>query len=330
MKRRRHSGISSRTPPARSVLPPTALAPWAQSSVNAWSIRPASPLRAHSRALSFVQDDEKRLIQDHLVDQEDSSEYIAHNLAAISTLHEKSTEPLLPNDGSNKLDFAAYQHHTTAASKFRQSVGTINDHNWFAVLIFAILVLIYHFDVHRRAKGGLSDDEFMEPILTLRVAAFLGMELRPWLDKSSVIAAVRRRVEAEKPPWDDVAVQAISQLQLINETSSPLRNRAVYRDTLNKLQLWMQLTWCKPRTTLHFIWWPGIINQEYLDLLARKDQMALVIFVHWCAVMRSSPKRWFMEGWAENVSRPAIPHIRQEWDGVMEWPLSRLGVAGSK
>lgn len=308
----------------------TALAPWAQSSVDAWSIRPASPLGVHSLALNFLGDDEKHLIQNQLDEQADSDEYIEHNMAAISALHEKSTDSLLPGDGSNNLELAAYQHHTAASGKFRQSVGAISDRNWFSVLLFAISVLIFHFDIHRRAKRGFANGEFMEPILALRGAALLGMELGPWLMKSRLLAAMRRRAEGETPPWDDLAEQAISNLQSINETSSPLQNRAVYRDTLHKLQLWLQLSSCKPRTWLHFVWWPGAVDQEYLDLLARKDQMALVILVHWCAVMKSSPKKWFMEGWAENVSRPVIPQIGQEWDGVMEWPLSRLRVAGRK
>ncbi|KAL7924463.1 hypothetical protein ACQKWADRAFT_286775 [Trichoderma austrokoningii] len=327
VRRRRNSGVSS---PAGSVPSSTPLAPWTQSSADAWSIRPASPLGIHNLALSSIQEDEKHLIQNQLVDRTDCGEYIEHNMAAISTLHEKSADSLLPDDGGSKLEFAAYQHHSEAANKFRQSVGAISDRNWFSVLIFAISVLIFHFDIHRRAKRGLSDEEFMEPILALRGAALLGMELGPWLTKSRLLAAIRRRVEGEKPPWDHLAEQAISNLQSINETSSPLQSRAIYRDTLNKLQFWLRLSTCKPRTWLHFVWWPGAVDQEYLDLLARKDQMALVILVHWCAVMKSSPKKWFMEGWAENVSRPVIPQIGQEWDGVMEWPLSKIRVAAGK
>ncbi|KAK1241198.1 hypothetical protein MKX08_001172 [Trichoderma sp. CBMAI-0020] len=330
MRRRRHSGVSSRIPPAGSVLPSTSLAPWTQSSADAESIIPASPFGVYSLALSAMREDERNLIQSQLIDQADSSEYIEHNMAAISTLHDKSTDSLLPEDGGNKLELAAYQHHSTASSKFRQSVGAINDRNWFKVLVFAISVLIFHFDIHRRAKRGLSDGEFMEPILALRGAALLGMELGPWLMKSRLLAAIKRRVEGEKPPWDDLAEQAISNLQLINEASSPLQTRAVYRDALNKLQFWLRLSSCKPRTWLHFVWWPGAVDQDYLDLLARKDQMAMVVLVHWCAVMKSSPKKWFMEGWVENVSRPVIPQIGQEWDGVMEWPLSRIRVAASK
>lgn len=298
--------------------------------MDAWSIRAASPLGVYSLALSSIREDEKHLIQDQLVDQDHSGDYVEHNMAAISTLYEMSTDALLPDDGSKKLEVAAYQHHSTASNEFRQSVGAINDRNWFSVLVFAISVLIFHFDIHRRAKRGLSDDEFMEPILALRGTALLGMELGPWLMKSRLLAAIKRRVEGEKPPWDDLAEQAISNLQLVNETSSPLQTRAICRDTLNKLQFWLQLSSCKPRTWLHFVWWPGAVDQEYLDLLARKDQMAMVILVHWCAVMKSSPKKWFMEGWAENVSRPVIPQIGQEWDGVMEWSLSRTRVSAGR
>ncbi|KAM0263508.1 hypothetical protein ACHAQJ_001126 [Trichoderma viride] len=277
-------------------------------------------------ALCLMRDGDKYLLPNELVDQADSSEYLEHNMAAISALHDKSTNSLLPpDDGSNKSDLAAYQHHIAASSKFRQSVGVISDRNWFSVLVFAISVLIFHFDIHRRAKRGLSDDEFLEPVLALRGAALLGMELGPWLMKSKLLAAIRRRIAAENPPWDDLAEQAITNLELINETpSSSPQNRAICQDALNKLQFWLRLASCRPRTWLHFVWWPGAIDQQYLDLLARKDPMALVILIHWCAVMKSSPKKWFTEGWAENVSRPVIPQIGPEWNDVMEWPLSRI------
>lgn len=295
--------------------------------MDSWSISPTSLLRVHGLALGSIQEGEKQIIQNQLTDQEESGEYLEHNLAAITTLREKSTALLLHNNGGDDLELVAYQHHIAASIKFRESVGAINNRNWFSVLVFAISVLIFHFDTHRRAKRGLSDDGFMEPILALRGAARIGMELGPWVLKSRLIAAIKKRALGEKPPWDDLAEQAISNLQQINETSSPLLNRAIYRDTLIKLQFWLRLSSCKPRIWLHFVWWPGAVDQEYLDLLARKDQMALVILVHWCAVMKSSPKKWFMEGWAENVSRPAIPHIGQEWDDVMEWPLSRIRAA---
>jgi hypothetical protein len=282
-------------------------------------------------ALCSIRDEERHLIPSELVDQADTSEYLQHTMAAISALHDESTDLLLPpGNGSNKSDLAAYQHHIAASSKFRQSVGAISDRNWFSVLVFAISVLIFHFDIHRRAKRGLSDDEFLEPIFALRGAALLGMELGPWLMKSKLLAAIRRRIAAENTPWDDLAEQAITNLELINEASSSLQSRAICQDALNKLQFWLRLTSCRPRTWLHFVWWPGAIDQQYLDLLARKDPMALVILIHWCAVMKSSPKKWFMEGWAENVSRPVIPQIGPEWNDIMEWPLSRIRVSGRK
>ncbi|KAL7942589.1 hypothetical protein V8C42DRAFT_331409 [Trichoderma barbatum] len=332
MRRSSHSGVSS-SPEAplgsvESFMPPAFRY---QPGVDAGPIRGASHPTADSLSLCLLREDESHLIPDELVDQADASEYLGHNMAVISTLHDKSTDSLLqPDGGSNKSDLAAYQHQIAASSKFRKSVGAISDRNWFTVLVFAISVLIFHFDIHRRAKRGLSDDEFLEPILALRGAALLGMELGPWLLKSKLLVAVRRRIAAENPPWDDLAEQAITNLELINETSSPLRNRAIYKDALNKLQFWLRLTSSRPRTWLHFVWWPGAIDQEYLDLLGTKDSMALVILIHWCAIMKSSPKKWFMEGWAENVARPAIAQIGPEWDEIMEWPLSRIRPGSNK
>ncbi|KAH0526775.1 hypothetical protein TsFJ059_010056 [Trichoderma semiorbis] len=326
VKRSSHSGSSSSPEaplgPELSYMSPAA---HYQSGVDVGSIRAASHPTAESLALCLLEDDESHLIPDELVDQADASEFLEHNMAVVSTLHDKSTDSLLRPDGdTTKSDLVAYQHQIAASSKFRKSVGAISDRNWFTVLVFAISVLIFHFDIHRRAKRGLADNEFLEPIMALRGAALLGMELGPYLMKSKLLAAARRRIEAENPPWDDLAEQAIMNLELINETSSPLRSRGICKDALNKLQFWLRLCKSKPRTWLHFVWWPGAIDQEYLDLLGTNDPMALVILVHWCAVMKSSPRKWFMEGWAENVARPAIAQIGPEWDDTMAWALSRI------
>ncbi|KAL7792047.1 hypothetical protein V8C37DRAFT_381435 [Trichoderma ceciliae] len=330
----RHSGGSSspEAPVAEPVLPFMSPASNLQLGVDSRDIRLASRPAVDGLSLCLLREDESHLIPDELLDQADASEYLEHNMAAITTLHDKSTASLIrPEDGNSKSDLSAYQHQIAASSKFRQSVGAISDRNWFSVLVFAISVLIFHFDIHRRAKRRLSDDGFMEPILALRGAALLGMELGPWLMKSRLLAAIRRRIAAENLPWDDLAEQAIANLESVNEgSSSSPRNRAIYQDALNKLQFWLRLTCCRPRTWLHFVWWLGAIDQDYLDLLAGRDPMALVILIHWCAVMKSSPKKWFMEGWVENVAQPAIPQIGPEWNDSMEWALSRIRPGGSR
>ncbi|KAL7807608.1 hypothetical protein V8C26DRAFT_414678 [Trichoderma gracile] len=297
--------------------------------VDATHIRAASRPVVDSMALCLLRDDERHLISDELVDQTDASDFLEHNMAMISTLHNSSTTSLLKHDSDKAMpDLAAYQHQIAASSKFRSSVGAISDRNWFTVLVFAISVLIFHFDIHRRAKRGLADDEFLEPILALRGAALLGMELGPWLMKSRLLAVIRRRVAAENPPWDHLAEEAITNLQMMNEASTALRSRQVCRDALEKMQFWLRLTSCRPRTWLHFVWWPGAVDQEYLHLLGTRDPMALVLLVHWCAVMKASPRKWFLEGWAESVARPAIAQIGPEWDDVMEWALSRVQADG--
>ncbi|KAH0491021.1 hypothetical protein TgHK011_002467 [Trichoderma gracile] len=333
--RKRSCKNGSSSPEAPLVRPvSTYMAPVSHPlpDVDATHIRAASRTVVDSMALCLLRDDERHLIYDELVDQTDASDFLEHNMAMISTLHNTSTTSL-PKANSDKAKpdlLAAYQHQIAASSKFRSSVGTISDRNWFTVLVFAISVLIFHFDIHRRAKRGLADDEFLEPILALRGAALLGMELGPWLMKSRLLAVIRRRVAAENPPWDHLAEEAITSLQMMNEASTALRSRQVCRDALEKMQFWLRLTSCRPRTWLHFVWWPGAIEQEYLHLLETRDPMALVILVHWCAVMKASPRKWFLEGWAESVARPAIAQIGPEWDDAMEWALSRIQAGGRR
>ncbi|OIW22510.1 hypothetical protein CONLIGDRAFT_587349 [Coniochaeta ligniaria NRRL 30616] len=262
---------------------------------------------------------------EHLLSTEASyHEFLRHGLTSITALYTSSqqTAGYIP-PCSDCLYVVAHEAQLMASRLFRDSVESITDHNWLAILAFGISVLIFHFDISQRAPAT----EFLETVFVLRSAAFLGTTLGPRLEGSrlhEVLQLLEKR--AGEHDWDKAAEEAFHHLAATNtmwqDTSA---SYDVCQGAIAALQSWLRLVRCRPCTWLHFVWWPGAVSGEYLALLARQHPVALVIFVHWCAVMSRAPKRWFMDGWAKRTAEPALACLGPEWNDATAWARELLG-----
>jgi len=287
------------------------------------------PEWAHGPSLMSIvlrpQSEESRSLSKRLIVQTDSYSFLRHNLLAISALYHSRPLEASPTQVPCAVDeqyMAACEHQILASRLFRDSVHSVTDGNWFAILAFAITVLIFHLDVSRRGRS----EDFLETIFVLRCGAVLGVALGPWLMRSRLLAAMRRHREEAK--WDDEAETALNNLVAVNDLwPGDTRVRYACRDAINQLRSWLRLFSCRPQTWLRLVWWPGEISDEFLSLLANRHPAAIVVFVHWCAIMSSGPKRWFLDGWAQRTAGSALAHLGPGWDDATVWARSKLQAA---
>jgi hypothetical protein len=64
------------------------------------------------------------------------------------------------------------------------------------------------------------------------------------------------------------------------------------------------------------------VSQEFVELLLMKQPVALLVYVHWCAIMHRTPRRWFMNGWDRRAADTAMSSMGPEWNALLEWPRS--------
>ncbi|KAK0615374.1 hypothetical protein B0T17DRAFT_593066 [Bombardia bombarda] len=292
-------------------------------------MRSPSPL---SRiVILWIQGEDFWHMEQEIAKQINQHAFLQENLSAVSTLYMSHSDTMESLDVNVDRYLIACQHQVAASGLFRVGIGAVTEDNWLAVLVFAIAVIIFHFDITRRpARPSDSQYNFLEPIFTLRSAANLLLDLGPLLQRSWLGDIIRRYVRDElKPPWDFLAEQTIAGLHGVNDAfphDHSHHDGDICRDTIRKLQFWLRLVSCQPRTWLHFMWWPGAVKQEYLILLSQRHPIALVIFVHWCAVMANARRVWFLDGWAATTARPVLEYLAPEWHDAVSWAKTKLAI----
>jgi hypothetical protein len=269
--------------------------------------------------------------QSKLVGETDQHPFLQQTMAALSSLHESQGHDAagMGPDVRHSISYnAAVERQIAASSAFRRSIHAISDQNWLAVLAFLVATLVFQFDKVRRHAHAAAEVEMLETLMVFRSAASLGKELRPWLLRSRMIAHVQNQLSKDLPPWDVLAEEAIANLHLINRSYAAvnIEDDSVCHGAIAKLQFWLRLVHCQPRTWMHLVWWPGQVSPQYLDLVAQRHPVALLIYLHWCAVMSAAPRQWFMDGWARVMAVSIAQSLGCEWADATLWAYTRLGV----
>lgn len=220
---------------------------------------------------------------------------------------------------------AAYQHalihNIEASSIFRHSMSTVSEHNWFGQLVFALSVVIFHTQVtrdpHRYAV--------LETMYVLRSAAEFGKVIQPFFLRSQIPALIEPHLKHYSSTDDPIMLSAVASLDaMISGMSWTSEMRAVYSQDLVCLREWIVSNQGHPQTWVHFLSWPSNASSMYMALLAQKDTVALMMFIHWCAIMRYGPSRWFLDGWASALAKQAFQFVDPEARRLLSWPQAVL------
>ena len=253
-----------------------------------------------------------------------SQRFLEHNLLAIGSLYSHVRSPV----PTPELYVAALSHHMEASRLFRRSVKQVTEQNWVATLGFAISIVVFQLNICR----GNDMQSIMETMFVLRNAAAIAQILAPWYNRSRIRVLVEGQMhECDSPTWMAEVIDALNDLEKFNaaDVSSDFKQEH-RRNATNALRQWVLSMNGYPRAWTHFLWWPANVSKAYLKLLAACDSDALVVFLHWCAIMTRAPKRWFLDDWASTVAMAAVRGLGPEWDANIEWPLRVLGIGPAK
>jgi hypothetical protein len=209
---------------------------------------------------------------------------------------------------------------------FQVARPRIDETSWIAVLTFGICMIVFQLSVQESCPEG--DFNYVETLGVLRSSIAINHEALPYLQKSKHWPLIVHRNAIPKKPLSPRMKTSFHRLDsLISESldSDSMdydeEERAeINRQAFEELQKWMVDCQGVPRTWKHYCEWPAAVNAEYLDLLAEGDDIALLIFIHWCAVMYLSPKRWFVTAWSKRAAMVATGNLKKDWGNALAWP----------
>ena len=115
-------------------------------------------------------------------------------------------------------------------------------------------------------------------------------------------------------------------LEEVHEDNDAEERAEINRHAFYALKGWLRDCNGNPQTWVQSCLWPSLIRSEYLDLFAENDDVALLIFIHWCAIMYRSRKRWFFTSWSKRAALKAIQNLSEDWGELLTWPLETLSV----
>lgn len=72
--------------------------------------------------------------------------------------------------------------------------------------------------------------------------------------------------------------------------------------------------------------WPMVVSGDFLGLLRAHNPVALVIFLHYCAVLQViEEESWTLSGWSQALARSFSALLQNSsWAAEAEWPMERI------
>lgn len=95
------------------------------------------------------------------------------------------------------------------------------------------------------------------------------------------------------------------------------------RQAFLELEKWAMACEGFPRRWDEYQEWPSKIDTHFLELLASGDDIALLVFVHWAAIMARSTKP-FVKLWATRAGMSEVHRLEGRWSEQLVWPLEVL------
>jgi hypothetical protein len=275
------------------------------------------PAKGTSSLMLPLEEHESKLWREAIETATPEHPYISFCISSISKLYSLTTS--FRGDPS-----LAYEDHITASYLFRCSQITVDEANWAAVLIFAVSLLIFQF---ASQQACLREHDYMETLCVLKTSAGVGTAVAPFLRRSKIWWFLSMRNDLAWRHPDAEMWEALSRLRtaVTSTDAQDVQEREIVGSAVQALMDWARLCNGSPRTWKEYVMFPGAVPAEYLQLLDRGDDRALLILIFWCAIMRLGTKRWFLETWLTRTSDLASSRLTNNWSKVLEWPDAVMG-----
>lgn len=71
--------------------------------------------------------------------------------------------------------------------------------------------------------------------------------------------------------------------------------------------------------------WLFRVQDDYLELLKRHSQEALVIFAYFCVILKRLDHHWWIEGWSTHLMEKIWGILDEEHRLWVRWPIEEIG-----
>lgn len=223
------------------------------------------------------------------------NDFLWHSLSALHLIHMGRA------NGNHHMQYKsmeiASQHHIRASKLFRTTSLVINESNWPVVLGFAISVIVCQLAMQASCPAPFFDH--IEMFQVLRASRDIDKALGGWLVTSEMWPLIQKRTSVTTCDASDYGLQGA--LLLLDGAVEQTRPHAKHSEcnflALQRLKEWTKRCENRPRRWSHYVHWPAVVPAEFTDALREGDELAQILVLHWVAIIKLAPPRWFMQRW---------------------------------
>jgi hypothetical protein len=248
--------------------------------------------------------------------------HLMHATLALSALHlQHITEGIQPRTIYRK---SAIHHYGMALSQLRPLIDQINPANCGSVLASSALLGFFTFVYSRfREEQSKLIDNLISIHEVLRGVAAIIAHTGSHLDRTAVSAIF-------KPgPWDDAAVpvgfqRAICTLRENIRTFGEEGEREIHLAAIHTLEENVKAEIANPqRITLSYLFLT-LIDRRYMELVASRNQMALVILAYYAIILHRQRHRWWVNDAGVQLLKEVKECLNEDFAALVKWPEERL------
>ncbi|KAI1262594.1 hypothetical protein F5Y18DRAFT_146724 [Xylariaceae sp. FL1019] len=255
-------------------------------------------------------------------------QYLAPCLRAIQSVYDI-------HRGSHRrkeLLCTAYSESLKASEAFRHIEHQVNKDNWLSVLLFSLGHLMFQFATATLAPED--DFDYLQVFRHgLRGSGELETQVRhhvtrtPFIQDGKRLRNLHGRISGRpNHRLSAHSLELLAKVHLAQDTSHATREAC--GNALYQLRLYEVAVCGQPRYWPQFLDWPCIVSDEFVSALVKRDPVATLLFIHWCAIMHQGPDIWFLHGWAKKTALAAISELSPAPEELLKWPKEVFGVGG--
>ena len=281
-------------------------------------------------------------------------DFLLHALMATAALH-KATKHSEDTEIHAEYIKVAFSYQNAALAGYIPALSRPDESNAIALFILSALLTIWlfgskklpevlhgvnlsnspAFGSHQTTPSDTEPPVFYEILNRIHGIHAVFKQTTQWLKDSEVTPLLEPPKDAElpqNPPDIEASFEklqkridgvAVADPQLSEATI--IERTEMYYERLQHLR---RVSRC--RTVLghdqQVFAWPVTSGPQYLELIRRRDPVAIALFVHWAACFRCLDHLWWAKGWSYRLVKDASSLLDSTWSDVIAWPLKEVGL----
>ncbi|KZL79769.1 c6 zinc finger protein [Colletotrichum incanum] len=260
-------------------------------------------------------------------------EYVMRTLLSISALHLAHQQP----NRKEALVAKALLYHRSASREAMELMSGLDERNAENLFLFSLLTIFFALASGRYLKESVVvwESAFPDWTFLLSGACSLIKLLNSKKYEGPLTPLLTYAKERFFAARDDSRAQpgALESLrQRVNDSNVDEDLLRIYNLAIDELRHPMSLALHeggRGMDILDIFIWKYFVSDEFLPLLKTPgaNQEAIVIYAHFCIVLKKLESQWWLQGWAMHLISQAWELLDETHKPWIQWPMEELGWA---